>query len=315
MPDDYLATTQTTGRVSVGGSATGEIETANDFDWFAVELVAGESYVIDLEGADSGGGTLDSTVLRGVYDARGQQRIAGTQTNDGGVGDDARLLFTAAETGTHYIAARGHGQATGTYTVRVAALAGDEAPVFAQASYTMELEENADGALFGIALAPVVATGPDNGAITYSIVAGDVDRFVIDAETGVVVYVGTGEDPDSGATSYELTVRASDGALHSDVTVTVNVGDVEDYAILEQTVNESPQFTYASYAFELDENAAGDSDPVSLGVVQATDPEAGTLIYSIESGDPDGLFEGPVVGRHLRRERQPHSGHEERRRR
>ena len=278
MPDDYLATTQTTGRVSVGGSATGEIETANDFDWFAVELVAGESYVIDLEGADSGGGTLDSTVLRGVYDARGQQRIAGTQTNDGGVGDDARLLFTAAETGTHYIAARGHGQATGTYTVRVAALAGDEAPVFAQASYTMELEENADGALFGIALAPVVATGPDNGAITYSIVAGDADRFVIDAETGVVVYVGTGEDPDSGPTSYEMTVRASDGALHSDVTVTVNVGDVEDYAILEQTVNESPQFTYASYAFELDENAAGDSDPVSLGVVQATDPEAGTLI-------------------------------------
>ena len=36
MPDDYSSTTQTTGAVAVGGSATGEIETSNDFDWFAV---------------------------------------------------------------------------------------------------------------------------------------------------------------------------------------------------------------------------------------------------------------------------------------
>ena len=38
MPDDYSATTQTTGAVAVGGPATGEIETGGDRDWFAVTL-------------------------------------------------------------------------------------------------------------------------------------------------------------------------------------------------------------------------------------------------------------------------------------
>ena len=118
MPDDYLSTTQTTGAVAVGGSATGDIETSKDFDWFAVDLVAGHTYVIDLEGADSGGGALQDPVLRGLYDADGN-RIAGARDNDGGAGRDARLTFTAATTGAYYIEARGHSNQTGEYTVRV----------------------------------------------------------------------------------------------------------------------------------------------------------------------------------------------------
>ena len=115
MPDDYLSTTETTGAVAVGGSATGDIETSKDFDWFAVDLVAGHTYVIDLEGTDSGGGALQDPVLRGLYDAGGN-RIAGARDNDGGVGRDARLTFTATTTGTYYIEARGHSNHTGDYT-------------------------------------------------------------------------------------------------------------------------------------------------------------------------------------------------------
>ncbi len=119
MPDDYSADTQTTGAVEVGGSTTGNIESANDFDWFAVELVAGRTYVIDLEGSDTGGGTLSNPVLRGLYLDGNGGRISGTQTNDGGDGRNAQLTYTATTTGTHYIAARGYGSRTGTYTVRV----------------------------------------------------------------------------------------------------------------------------------------------------------------------------------------------------
>ena len=58
MSDDYQATTATTGSVAVGGSATGEIETAGDRDWFAVTLKAGRWYRFDVEGHDAGSGAL-----------------------------------------------------------------------------------------------------------------------------------------------------------------------------------------------------------------------------------------------------------------
>ena len=118
MPDDFAASVDTTGKVAVGGSATGDIETSRDVDWFAVEFVAGRTYVIDLAGAASGGGTLGDTMLLGVFDDAGGR--ASRKSRDGGEGDDARLVFTATESGTHYIAARGGGRDdTGTYTVRV----------------------------------------------------------------------------------------------------------------------------------------------------------------------------------------------------
>ena len=374
MPDDYLSTTQTTGAVAVGGSATGEIETSKDFDWFAVDLVAGHTYVIDLEGADSGGGALQDPVLRGLYDADGN-RIAGARDNDGGAGRDARLTFTAATTGTYYIEARGHSNQTGEYTVRVTewvdtdadrggaadlgditALAGpqfpaasldgssdsvdywrftlsearrvglglrrqdanadlfledaegnvlysgteegtanewisqtllagtyfvrveaqeeganefklrygvsaanpavvaaleqqqqegtDEAPAFAEGSYAFSLAENTDGGTIGVALGAVSATDPENATITYSIEAGDSGGlFAIDSETGALSYQGAGEDYESGTTSYELMVRASDGTLHSDVTVTVNVTDLQEPEEVEPLVTQSEQST------------------------------------------------------------------------
>ena len=50
----------TSGGVAVGGAAIGEIDTAGDRDWFAVELVAGRTCTIDLRGSPTGDGTLKS---------------------------------------------------------------------------------------------------------------------------------------------------------------------------------------------------------------------------------------------------------------
>ena len=99
----------------VGGETVGITEKRNDIDWFAVELVAGRTYVIDLEVAC--GGALGA-MLQGLYDGDGQ-RIAGTRNKDGGEGANARLTFTAVEDRTHYITAPGQGGTTGAYTVRV----------------------------------------------------------------------------------------------------------------------------------------------------------------------------------------------------
>ena len=229
MPDDYTRDRSTRGYVAVGGTATGVIETGNDWDWFRVELVAGRTYTIDLEGDDTGGGTLDSTVLRGLYDSDGR-RISGTQTNGGGEGDNARLEFTPAESGSYYISARGYRMQTGSYTVRVTQT--DAPPDFAETSYTFELAENADGSTDRVALGTVSATDPEASTVTYGIEGGnDAGLFEVDSATGELFYTGTGEDYESGTTGHELTVRASDGNLHADVAVNVTVTDVaeDDY--------------------------------------------------------------------------------------
>ena len=209
------------------------------------------------------------------------------------------MTWTATETGTVYVVARGHRDDTGTYTLSVTDISPqaqqqetvNAAPAFGQESYSFDLAENADGALFGHELGPVVASDADNDPITYSIVGGDPDGlFYIEAGTGFLLYVGTGEDYESGPASYELTVRASDGTAHSDVAVTVTVTDVEDDAVSEQEANQAPQFASASYAFALDENVAGDTVPLSLGLVQATDPDDDQIEYSIEGGNAAGLF-------------------------
>ena len=231
MPDDYAASIHTTGSVAVGGSAEGNIETGDDFDWFAVEFEAGRTYVIDLEGTDTGGGTLANPILRGLYDDTGS-RIPGTRTNSGGEGNNARLEFTADESGTYYIAARGRGDTTGTYTVRVTdpdAADASEAPVFGEQDYAFSLAENSDGSTERVALGTVSATDPEGATVSYSITGGNESAlFEIDASTGALYYTGSGEDYETGPTSHALTVRASDGDLHADVTVTVTVTDVQE---------------------------------------------------------------------------------------
>ena len=118
MSDDYLATTSTTGAVAVGGSVTGDVEFTGDRDWFAVTLMAGRTYRVDLEGSRTGGGTLPDPYLRGVYDANGTL-IDGTANDDGGTGLNSRVTFTPDEAGTFYIAAGAFRASQGTYTVSV----------------------------------------------------------------------------------------------------------------------------------------------------------------------------------------------------
>ena len=116
--DDFLASGFTTSVVSVGGSVTGEIESSGDTDWHAVSLVAGETYVIDLKGADGDWGTLADPVLWYIYDASGFS-INGTYDNDSGAGKNSSVEFRPETRGTYYINAAGSEDHTGTYTLSV----------------------------------------------------------------------------------------------------------------------------------------------------------------------------------------------------
>ena len=277
LPNDRT----TTGLVLVDeGAVTGNIEMWWDLDWFAVELVAGRTYQIDFRGQPTGDGTLVDPFLYGVFDGDGRL-IPGTTIPDGGTSHNSRLVFTAPGEGTYYIAASGNGtypSGTGTYELEVRDV---RAPVFAEAGYRFALSENAEGSVNRQSLGTVTATDPDGGTVRYRLVGGnESQRFAIDPDTGEVFYVGSGEDYESRVTSHELTVRASDGAYSTEVSVTVTVTDAP----------EAPAFAAESYAFELAENVDGSNERLSLGVVEAVDPDGDPVHYSLAGGNASDLF-------------------------
>ena len=119
VDDDFAASTATTGKVAVGGTATGSIESETDQDWFEVDLDAGKTYRVEVRGKDTGDGSLPDPILEGLYDAAGAF-IAGTGDDDSGAGANSLKLFTPAESGVYYVAASAYKDDTGAYTVAVA---------------------------------------------------------------------------------------------------------------------------------------------------------------------------------------------------
>ena len=135
MPDDYSDDKLAAGVVRVGDSATGDIETRGDSDWFEVRLRAGTTYRIDLEGALTDTGTLSDPYLRGIYDSSGEL-LEDTQDDDGGVLLNSRVFFTPADTGTYYIAAGAWNNNKGTYKLLVDAIPSMQAVSYIDDSMT-----------------------------------------------------------------------------------------------------------------------------------------------------------------------------------
>ncbi len=119
VADDYAGSTATTGRITVGGQATGNIESEQDDDWFAVSLAAGTRYTFELRGLLGGGGTLGGG---GHYPMLSLYGATGTFIDyayEGGVGNDPLMSFTPATSGTYYLGVEEwYYTGTGSYTLR-----------------------------------------------------------------------------------------------------------------------------------------------------------------------------------------------------
>ena len=125
---DLPAGTTTTGVVAVDGDpATGTIGSASDEDWFSVVLEAGKTYQFDLEGADTGDGTLSDPYLRGIYNSSDDDPLDHTTDDDSGSGLNSRVYFAPTVAGTYYVAAGAYGDEQGTYTLSVTEVVDDYA--------------------------------------------------------------------------------------------------------------------------------------------------------------------------------------------
>ncbi len=153
----------------------------------------------------------------------------------------------------------------------------NEVPAFADTAYAFGLAENKAGPLV---LGKVAATDPDAGdRARYALAEGDAERFEVVPASGVVRYVGAGEDAEADPGRWELVVRATDGGgLTADVRVEVTVMDE----------NEPPVFGAEHYEWELNEGVAG---PVALGMVAAVDADAADTVRYMLAGSDSERFE------------------------
>lgn len=94
VEDDFAADVTTTGVLTADGiSVRGNTDYSGDNDWFALEVVAGEQYTIDLTSVTIPDPVFDLS----LFDSSG--------TIFANVSEDETLIFTAAETGTIFVGA------------------------------------------------------------------------------------------------------------------------------------------------------------------------------------------------------------------
>ena len=121
--DDFANHAGTEGQATIGGLITGRIDFPDDEDWLAIDLQAGQTYVIDMEGAPTGRGSLSDPLLS-LLDSSGRELA---RNDDGGSGFNARLTFTPPSSGRYFINAQSFGAATGTYVLMVTPAGGPAA--------------------------------------------------------------------------------------------------------------------------------------------------------------------------------------------
>ena len=125
-----------------------------------------------------------------------------------------RFRVSAYGSGTVYAAAWSEWSAALTETTAECV-----SPVFDESSYAFEVPEHAG---VGTAVGTVSATDPNEDTVAYSITAGNgAGKFAIGRSTGEITVAGSLDA--STASSYTLTVQASDGSNTGTATVEITV--------------------------------------------------------------------------------------------
>ena len=151
-------------------------------------------------------------------------------------------------------------------------------------TYVFQVNESPNS---GTLVANITAIDADDDPLEYSLSGNDAGFFQIDRLTGVL-RSRFALDPDFGRGTYSnLVVEADDGLDPTTVNVIVVVLDVNDIP---------PSFTQTSYSASVFEDRELD---VPFLTVEALDYDSSSanrrITYSIESGDPFGLFQIETV--------------------
>ena len=272
MPDDFAQDTSTTGVVSIGDSATGEIATIGDIDWFAVSLRAGKTYRFELEGSPTGAGTLENPYLRGIHNSRGSL-LPDTHDDNGGAWYNSRMFITASLNATHYVAVGAWRNKTGSYKLSVEEVNADD------------YADNYGNLSIG---------SPATGEIERP---GDRDRFALDLEAGKTYRIEIGGTPAGDIWRFSgriYEVRDSQGAVSTNITRDASsriffTPKVDDTYSVEVGAVSNGVSGAGSYALSVQEVTALDDHAAGIGTTSSV-PEHGITAGEIEQpGDRDWL--------------------------
>ena len=292
LPDGRLATP---GVVVVGDSVTGTIDPAGDRDGYAVELEAGTTYQIDLEGAATGQGTLADPSLRWLRDGTGSG-IPGTRDDNGGEGLNARQVFTPEESGTYYISARASGDGTGTYTLSVMVQPAAADPPLSSDARLGTLQ------LSGIALDAFNSYVTNYAvAVAHSVAETTVSATAADAGASVSIDPATDADSEAdghqvalaaGATTViTLAVTAADGSVQA-TTVRVTRAASSDARL---GTLELSGITLDGFSSDVTDYSVSVAHSVAETTVSATAADAGASLSIDPATDADGEASGHQV--------------------
>ena len=255
--------------VDVGGSVTGNLGAGFDNDFFRVNLEAGKTYQFDLEGAPTGGGTLENPRLV-LFDDSGNQL---QEDDDSGTEFNSQIVYTATETGTHYLNAT-HTRFdpyTGTYTLSVREVTSpddsDDQPADDSGQPRVTLHLSNDNPIEGDSRVTVTATVSPTSPVPFTV---EVSATPASPDGDFAAFYGPAQEDDFELSS-NRTLSFAAGDTESTGTVTIRVVNPQDDPEPHERVTVSGAVSGADIP---------DPDDITLTIIN-DDPEALDIWVSV----------------------------------
>lgn len=157
----------------------------------------------------------------------------------------------------------------------------DNYPIFLTSQSVIYVSDKAQSVQFIFGVTAVDLDSGDNGKIIYSLLAGDVDMFYIDENTGVI----ESNQKLNKQLEYKLKILASDkgkASKHAEFELTIMLWPDKDFPVVRHV---------GTQQLSIVENSSPGSE---VSRILATTPKSGTkgvLRFSISGGDFDNTFE------------------------
>ena len=144
----------------------------------------------------------------------------------------------------------------------------NEAPILSNSLAASSFAENVST---GTTIATASAADPESQTITYSLSGTGSGNFAVDSAGNITLAAGLDYET---ATSYSLTLSASDGVNTTTNSLTITIDDV----------NEAPSLSNSLAASSFAENV---STGTTIATASASDPESQTITYSLSGTGSD----------------------------